>query len=145
MIVTGPLADRIGRKPLIVWGMFIQAAGHLVIGLGKANPFESGMIGSVLLGIGTAMVYPALLAAISDAAHPSWRASSVGVYRFWRDIGYAVGAIMSGVIAGFLGLEWAVHAAGLLTFISGIVVLLRMKETLDLEPRVLENSKVIIN
>lgn len=131
MIVTGPLADRIGRKPLIVWGMFIQAAGHLVIGLGEAYPFESGMIGSVLLGIGTAMVYPALLAAVSDAAHPSWRASSVGVYRFWRDIGYAVGALMSGIIAGFLGLEWAVHAAGFLTFISGIVVLIRMKETLN--------------
>lgn len=133
MIVTGPLADQIGRKPLIVWGMFIQAAGHLVIGLGETDPFASGMAGSVLLGVGTAMVYPALLAAVSDAAHPFWRASSVGVYRFWRDIGYAVGALMSGVIAGFLGLEWAVHAAGLLTFISGLVVLFRMKETLDLK------------
>ena len=144
MIITGPLADRIGRKPLIVWGMFIQAAGHLVIGLGKASPFESGMIGSVLLGIGTAMVYPALLAAVSDAAHPSWRASSVGVYRFWRDIGYAVGALMSGVIAGFLGLEWAVHAAGLLTFVSGLVVLFRMKETLDLKPREKQNNEVLV-
>ncbi len=105
---------------------------HLVIGLGGSNPFESGMIGSVLLGTGTAMVYPALLAAVSDAAHPSWRASSVGVYRFWRDIGYAVGALMSGIIAGFVGLEWAVHAAGFLTFFSGIVVWLNMKETLSL-------------
>ncbi len=131
MIVTGPLADRIGRKPLIVWGMFIQAIGHLVIGLGESWPFESGIIGSVLLGLGTAMVYPALLAAVSDAAHPSWRASSVGVYRFWRDIGYAVGALMSGIIASFLGLEWAVHAAGLLTFLSGLLVLFKMKETLN--------------
>lgn len=131
MIVTGPLADRLGRKPLIVWGMFIQALGHLIIGLGEAWPFESGMLGSVFLGIGTAMVYPALLAAVSDAAHPSWRASSVGVYRFWRDIGYAVGALMAGVIAGFLGLEWAVHAAGFLTFVSGLIVWWRMKETLE--------------
>lgn len=133
MIVTGPLSDRIGRKPLIVWGMIIQAVGHLVIGLGETWPFESGMVGSVFLGIGTAMVYPALLAAVSDAAHPSWRASSVGVYRFWRDIGYAVGALMAGVIAGFFGLTWAVHAAGLLTFLSGLVVLWKMKETLDLK------------
>lgn len=133
MIITGPLADRLGRKPLIVWGMFIQAIGHLIIGLGEAYPFESGMLGSVLLGIGTAMVYPALLAAVSDAAHPSWRASSVGVYRFWRDIGYAVGALMAGVIASFFGLTWAVHAAGLLTFVSGLVVLFRMKETLALK------------
>lgn len=88
------------------------------------------MLGSVLLGTGTAMVYPALLAAVSDAAHPTWRASSVGVYRFWRDIGYAVGALMAGAIAAILGLEWAVHAAGMLTFISGVVVWLKMKETL---------------
>jgi MFS family permease len=133
MIVTGPLSDRLGRKPLIVWGMFIQAIGHLVIGLGEAWPFESGMAGSVLLGIGTAMVYPALLAAVSDATHPTWRASSVGVYRFWRDIGYAVGALMAGVIASFFGLAWAVHAAGLLTLVSGLVVWWKMQETLQLK------------
>ena len=132
-IITGPLADRVGRKPLIVWGMFIQAVGHVVIGFGTSYPFESGMFGSVLLGIGTAMVYPALLAAVSDAAHPTWRASSVGVYRFWRDIGYAVGALMAGAIAALLGLAWAVHAAGLLTFLSGLVVLWRMRETLQLK------------
>ncbi|CAN5598496.1 MFS transporter [soil metagenome] len=130
MVFTGPLADRFGRKPLIVYGMFVQALGHLIIGLGTAWPFESGMAGSVLLGIGTAMVYPALLAAVSDAAHPSWRASSVGIYRFWRDMGYAVGALLAGIIAGFFGLEWAVHIAGLLTFFSGLVVLWNMKETL---------------
>ena len=130
-VITGPLADRIGRKPLIVWGMLIQAMGHAVIGFGMSQPFASGMVGSVLLGIGTAMVYPALLAAVSDAAHPSWRASSVGVYRFWRDIGYAVGALMAGAIAAVLGLEWAVHDAGMLTFVSGLIAWINMKETLQ--------------
>lgn len=130
-VITGPLADRIGRKPLIVWGMLIQAFGHAVIGFGMSHPFASGMAGSVLLGIGTAMVYPALLAAVSDAAHPSWRASSVGVYRFWRDIGYAVGALMAGAIAALLGLEWAVHTAGILTFVSGLIAWINMKETLQ--------------
>lgn len=132
-ILTGPLADRFGRKPMIVWGMIIQAVGHGVIGFGMSDPFISGMLGSVLLGVGTAMVYPALLAAVSDAAHPTWRASSVGVYRFWRDIGYAAGALMAGTVAAFLGLEWAVHAAGVLTFFSGVLVWWRMKETLELK------------
>nr|WP_295865723.1 MFS transporter [uncultured Chitinophaga sp.] len=127
-VITGPLADRIGRKPLIVWGMFVQALGHVVIGLSFFPPLTSGLVGSVLLGIGTAMVYPALLAAVSDAAHPSWRASSLGVYRFWRDIGYAVGALMAGIVASFFGLMWAVHIAGIITFLSGVVVLLNMKE-----------------
>ncbi len=121
-IITGPLADRCGRKPLIVWGMFVQVLGHVVIGFEWFPPFASGMAGSVLLGAGTAMVYPALLAAVSDAAHPSWRASSLGVYRFWRDMGYAAGALMAGVVASLLGLVWAVHIAGLLTLASGVVV-----------------------
>ncbi|SHN46114.1 Predicted arabinose efflux permease, MFS family [Chitinophaga sp. CF418] len=128
-IITGPLADRIGRKPLIVWGMIIQALGHVVIGVEMLPPFASGISGSILLGAGTAMVYPSLLAAVSDVAHPSWRASSLGVYRFWRDIGYAVGAVMSGVVANMLGLIWAVHVAGAITFLSGIFVWVRMKET----------------
>lgn len=127
-VMTGPLADKIGRKPLIAGGMFVQVAGHLVIGLELFPPFVSGIAGSVLLGIGTAMVYPALLAAVSDAAHPGWRASSLGVYRFWRDMGYALGALMSGVVAGLFGLVWAVHLAGILTFLSGVVVWIRMDE-----------------
>jgi MFS family permease len=132
-IVTGSLADRIGRKPLIVWGMLVQAAGHAVIGLGLAAPLLSGLAGSVLLGLGTAMVYPALLAAVGDVAHPIWRATSLGIYRFWRDLGYAVGALMAGAVAALLGLVWAVHVAGILTALSGILAWTQMNETL---PRV---------
>lgn len=130
-IVTGPLADKWGRKPLIVWGMFVQVLGHIVIGLELFNPLIAGLIGSVLLGLGTAMVYPALLAAVSDAAHPSWRASSLGVYRFWRDMGYAIGALMAGIVGAFFGLIWAVHIAGIITLFSGIIVWIRMKETIE--------------
>ncbi|MGG5506486.1 MULTISPECIES: MFS transporter [unclassified Myroides] len=127
-LVTGPLTDRWGRKPLIVWGMFVQVLGHLVIGLNYFDPLTAGLLGSILLGIGTAMVYPALLAAVSDVAHPNWRASSLGVYRFWRDMGYAIGALMAGIVGSYFGLMWAVHLAGILTLISGIVVWIRMKE-----------------
>jgi MFS family permease len=76
------------------------------------------------------MVYPALLAAVSDVAHPAWRATSVGVYRFWRDLGYAVGALMAGVVAAVLGLGWAVHVAGILTALSGLLAWAQMSETL---------------
>ncbi|WP_291117394.1 MFS transporter [Empedobacter sp. UBA7248] len=129
-IVTGPLTDKWGRKPLIVWGMFVQVLGHIIIGLTIFDPLKAGLIGSILLGIGTAMVYPALLAAVSDAAHPTWRASSLGVYRFWRDMGYAVGALMAGIVGNYFGLMWAVHLAGIITLLSGIVVWISMKETL---------------
>ena len=129
-ILTGSLADRVGRKPLIVWGMVVQAVGHAVIGLGLAAPMLAGLVGSALLGVGTAMVYPALLAAVGDVAHPTWRATSVGVYRFWRDLGYAVGALMAGVVAAMFGLVWAVHAAGILTLLSGLVAWALMNETL---------------
>jgi MFS family permease len=139
-IVTGSLADRIGRKPLIVWGMLVQAAGHAVIGLGLATPLLSGLAGSVLLGLGTAMVYPALLAAVGDVAHPAWRATSVGVYRFWRDLGYSVGALMAGVVAAWVGLVWAVHVAGILTALSGLVAWAQMNETLPRDTLILRET-----
>ena len=128
-IGTGPLADRIGRKPLIVWGMVVQAGGLATIGFGTHAPFATGLLGSVLLGAGTAMVYPALLAAVGDRAHPTWRATSVGVYRTWRDLGYAIGALVAGLIAGALNLVWAVHAATAVTLASGIVAWRAMRET----------------
>jgi MFS family permease len=128
-IGTGPLADRIGRKPLIVSGMFVQAGGLAVVGFGTQRPFVTGLIGSVLLGAGTAMVYPALLAAVGDRAHPGWRATSVGVYRTWRDLGYAIGAFMAGLVAGALELVWAVHAAATVTFAAGLVAWRAMTET----------------
>jgi MFS family permease len=126
---TGPLADRLGRKPLIVSGMLVQTVGLTVIGFGTHRPFATGLIGSVLLGAGTAMVYPALLAAVGDRAHPAWRATSVGVYRTWRDLGYAIGALMAGLVAGALELVWAVHVAAAVTFVAGLVAWRTMTET----------------
>jgi hypothetical protein len=92
-LVTGPLSDRWGRKRLIVLGMWVQALAHPVIAIGASfSAWAFGVSGAILLGLGTAMVYPALLAAVSDVAHPAWRARSLSVYRSWRDLGYAVGA-----------------------------------------------------
>jgi MFS family permease len=106
-LVTGGLSDRIGRKPLIAGGMLLQA----------------------LLGAGTAMVYPTLLAAIGDVAHPRWRARSVGIYRLWRDAGFAVGAILAGALADVVSITAAIYAVAALTAVSGVVVLVRMYET----------------
>jgi MFS family permease len=125
-VLTGPLSDRWGRKGLIVGGMWVQAAGIFVTVAGRS--FGWWMLGSVLLGVGTAMVYPALIAAISDNSHPSWRARSLSVYRFWRDLGYAAGAILAGIIADTLGLSWAIGSVGVLTFLSGAVVAVSLKE-----------------
>jgi MFS family permease len=125
---TGAISDRLGRKSLIVVGMWVQAAGIFVVLLGSG--FVVWSLAMVLLGLGTALVYPTLLAAISDVAHPDWRASAVGVYRLWRDGGYAVGALLAGLLADLLGIPWAIGAIAALTFVSGVVVLARMYETL---------------
>jgi MFS family permease len=126
-LLTGPLSDRLGRKPLITGGMLLQAialAGTAVVG-----SFRPWAAGAILLGVGTAMVYPTLLAAISDVAHPNWRASAVGVYRLWRDTGFAVGALLAGLVADLAGLEAAVWVVAGLTAASGLVVAVRMYET----------------
>jgi Na+/melibiose symporter-like transporter len=123
---TGPLSDRWGRKGLIVAGMWVQAAG--IVLTVATRSFGWWLFGSVLLGLGTAMVYPSLIAAVSDASHPSWRARSLSVYRFWRDLGYAVGALSAGIIADTLGISSAIGSVGALTFISGAVVALAMRE-----------------
>jgi MFS family permease len=129
-LFTGALSDRVGRKWLIAGGMWIQAIGIGVIVLSvKLWGFTAG---ATLLGVGTAMVYPTLLAAIGDVAHPAWRASAVGVYRFWRDLGYAVGALVAGLSADALGLHAAIWLIAAVTFASGLVVALRMNETVGL-------------
>jgi len=127
-LFTGALSDRVGRKWLIASGMWVQAAGISLVIL--ATTFVGFSLGAVLLGVGTAMVYPTLLAAIGDVAHPSWRASSVGVYRLWRDLGYAIGALLAGLVADALGLPAAMWLVSALTFVSGVIVALRMSETM---------------
>jgi MFS family permease len=126
-VVTGPLSDRWGRKGLIVGGMWVQAAGLVLTG--STSRFGWWLIGSLLLGIGTAMVYPSLIAAVSDASHPSWRARSLSVYRFWRDLGYAIGALSAGLIADSFGLRAAILSVAGLTFASGVVVAVVMRES----------------
>jgi MFS family permease len=126
-LLTGALSDRLGRKWLIVGGMWTQALAIALIA--STHAFAPWMLGSVLLGVGTAMVYPTLLAAIGDVAHPSWRASSVGVYRMWRDAGYAAGALVAGVAADWLGLSAAMWLVAVITFGSGTIVAARMYET----------------
>jgi MFS family permease len=127
-VATGALSDRWGRKGLIAVGMWVQAGGLLLILL--SHTFWLWLIGAILLGLGTALVYPTLLAAVSDVAHPTWRASAVGVYRLWRDSGYAIGALLAGIIADLLSIPWAIGVVGALTFLSGMVVALVMRETL---------------
>jgi MFS family permease len=132
-LVTGWLSDRIGRKRLIGSGMLIQALGIWLFLL--LHGFAAWVLAAALLGVGTAMVYPILLAAVSDVAYPTWRASAVGVYRLWRDLGYAGGAVLSGFIADLWGMHWAIAAIGALTFLSGCWVFVRMYETLPSQRR----------
>ena len=131
-LFTGALSDRWGRKWLIACGMWVQAGGIVLIV--ASSHFAGFALGAALLGAGTAMVYPTLLAAIADVAHPSWRASSVGVYRLWRDLGYAVGALLAGITADALGITSAIWLVAAITFASGLVVAIRMRETIRRMP-----------
>jgi MFS family permease len=125
---TGAWSDRVGRKWLIAGGMLIQAFALGAIAM--TNGFAGWLGAAALLGVGTAMVYPTLLASVGDVAHPSWRGSAVGVYRLWRDSGYAVGGVMAGTLADAFGMRAAIGAAAVLTGLSGLVVAVRMPETL---------------
>ena len=127
-LLTGALSDRIGRKSLIVIGQFNQAAGLLLIALG--GQIEYWVAGSILFGAGTAMAYPTLIAAVSDIAHPSWRGAAIGVYRLWRDLGFAVGAVMAGLLADLYTIPTAIVVVAAITAASGLDVAMRMRETL---------------
>jgi MFS family permease len=124
---TGAWSDRIGRKPLIVTGMLLQAGAIAVIAAGSS--FATWLAAGVVLGLGTALVYPTLIAAVADVAEPAWRGSAVGVYRLWRDLGFAVGAVVVGIAADRAGMPAAITLVALLTGLSGLVVLVRMRET----------------
>ena len=125
-LATGAWSDRTGRKPLIVAGLWLQAAG--IVGLVAAHGYLGWIAAALTMGIGTALVYPTLIAAIGDRAHPAWRASAVGVYRLWRDLGYAVGGLLVGLIADAVDESAAIVVVGVLTAASGLVVALRMQE-----------------
>jgi MFS family permease len=127
-LLTGWASDRLGRKWMIISGMWVQAAGILLTA--ATSSLTPWILGASLMGLGTALTYPTLLAAIGDAAHPSWRASALGVYRLWRDLGYAAGAIIAGGVADLFGFVLAIVTVGVLTAVSGFVVALRMRETL---------------
>jgi len=131
--ITGPLSDRWGRKGLIAAGMWVQAVGLFVTAL--THQFLWWLLASIFLGLGTAMVYPTLIAAVSDASHPSWRARALSVYRFWRDLGYAIGALCAGVIADVFGMQWAIGGIGGVTFTSGAVVALLMNSKGEAPPQ----------
>jgi len=124
-IGTGALSDRVGRRRLIVGGMLLQAGALAGIALG--TDFAAWAMASLVLGLGTALVYPTLIAVVADASHPSWRASAVGVYRFWRDSGYVVGAVIAGLVADRFGLVASVWVVAALTAASGLVAALRMR------------------
>jgi MFS family permease len=126
-IATGPMSDKHGRKPFIVGGMLLQALALAIVAIG--HTFAVWAIALILLGAGTAMVYPTLLAAVGDVAHPTWRARAVGVYRLWRDGGFAVGALLAGFVADLAGIRVATWVVAALTAASGLLVAVRMYET----------------
>ena len=126
-IGTGAWSDRVGRKPLIVAGMLLQAAAIAAIAVGSS--FGTWLVAALVLGVGTALVYPTLIAAVADVAEPAWRGSAVGVYRLWRDLGFAAGAIVAGLVADAAGMSSAIWVVAVITALSGLVVLGRMRES----------------
>jgi len=125
-LATGPLSDRWGRTKPIVGGILLQ--GIALIAMKIITGLEAWGVALALLGVGTALVYPALLAAVSDVAHPSWRGVAVGVYRLWRDLGYVAGALLAGFLADAFGIPLAINVIGVITIVSGLVVAIRLRE-----------------
>lgn len=132
-LFTGALSDRFGRKWFIVGGMWLQALSLWLIL--AASTYSLWIAGAVLLGLGTAMVYPTLQAAVSDVATPEWRASSMGVYRFWRDSGYAFGALFAGILTDVINIEWAIGLVAILPFSAGLIAAFRLSETLPTDQK----------
>jgi MFS family permease len=126
-IGAGAWSDRVGRKRLIVAGMFLQAGAIGAIAAGSS--FTTWLVAGVVLGLGTGLVYPTLLAVVADVADPAWRGSAIGVYRLWRDLGFAAGAIVVGLVADAAGIASAIWIVAIITGASGLVVLVRMRET----------------
>lgn len=124
-LFTGKMADHLNKKKMLFWGMLVQGLALLMMIFG--SNFAHYVILSVVLGVGTAIVYPTFLAAIADYAHPLQRAESIGVFRLWRDLGYAIGALLTGVVADYLGITWAIGAIGILTILSAMIILNRMQ------------------
>ena len=124
-LVTGKMADHLNKKNMLFWGMFIQSISILLMVF--ASNFTHFAVLSVILGIGTATVYPTFLAGIADYSHPQQRAKSIGVFRLWRDLGYAIGAILTGIIADLLNINASILVIGILTFISAMIIKIRME------------------
>ncbi len=138
--LTGYLSDRIGRKKPIVWGMWLCGAGVALVLLGEGELWWS--FAAAVMGFGMALLYPTLSAAVSDIAHPNWRGSAIGIYRFWRDLGYGIGALLLGAVAAlFGGIEAGFWFTAAAMFVSGLVVLLACEETHPrLHPATLESN-----
>ena len=128
-LFTGAWSDRVGRKPLIVAGMVLQGVALAL--MASSSDFWPWATGAVLVGVGTALVYPTLIAAVGDVAHPRWRATAVGVYRLWRDTGYVVGGLLGGIVADAFDLRAAVWTVAVLSLLSGVVVAVRMRPAHD--------------
>jgi MFS family permease len=125
---TGHLSDRVGRKRPIVWGMWLCGTGVALVLMGNGELWWS--FAAAVMGLGMALLYPTLSAAVSDIAHPNWRGSAIGIYRFWRDLGYGIGALLLGAVAAlFGGIEAGFWFTAAAMFISGLIVLLVCEET----------------
>lgn len=124
-LFTGRLADLYSKKEMLFWGMLLQ--GLAIVAIPFSSSYDMMAVLSVLLGLGTAWVYPTFLAAIAALTHPTQRAESLGTFRFWRDMGYAIGALFSGFITDIWNTKWAIFIVGMITLLSAMIIKVRMK------------------